>query len=69
MLASQVGVPESATQMTELAGPVIQPQGQNQEAMSEAEMMQAAQLGNWFSGNQYMMGLLEEDLVQFNPNI
>lgn len=23
------------------------------------------QLGNWFSGNQYMMGLLEEDLEIF----
>jgi hypothetical protein len=30
-------------------------------------MAQAAQLGNWFWGNQYMMGLLEEDLSQFNP--
>lgn len=27
----------------------------------------AAQLGNWFWGNQYMMGLLEEDLSQVNP--
>ncbi|KAE9582028.1 hypothetical protein CGMCC3_g1959 [Colletotrichum fructicola] len=27
--------------------------------------MQTAQLGNWFSGSQYMMGLLEEDLSQF----
>ncbi|KAJ5365791.1 transcriptional regulator family: Fungal Specific TF [Penicillium concentricum] len=26
----------------------------------------AAQLGNWFWGNQYMMGLLEEDLSQVN---
>jgi hypothetical protein len=49
--------------MAELAGPAMQLQGQSQEAMSEAEMMQTAQLGNWFSGNQYMMGLLEEDLV------
>ncbi|KAL2846076.1 hypothetical protein BJX68DRAFT_129594 [Aspergillus pseudodeflectus] len=24
------------------------------------------QLGNWFSGNQYMMGLLEEDIPMFN---
>ncbi|KAJ5786105.1 transcriptional regulator family: Fungal Specific TF [Penicillium pulvis] len=69
MLATHVGVPESATHMTEVAGPLMQPQGQSQETMSEAEMMQATQLGNWFSGNQYMMGLLEEDLVQFNPNI
>ncbi|KAI3112635.1 transcriptional regulator family: Fungal Specific TF [Penicillium roqueforti] len=29
----------------------------------------AAQLGNWFWGNQYMMGLLEEDLSQFNPSL
>lgn len=27
----------------------------------------AVQLGNWFWGNQYMMGLLEEDLSLFNP--
>lgn len=27
----------------------------------------AAQLGNWFWGNQYMMGLLQEDLSQFGP--
>ncbi|KAL3429734.1 hypothetical protein BDV09DRAFT_35801 [Aspergillus tetrazonus] len=26
------------------------------------------QLGNWFSGNQYMMGLLEEDLSIFDPS-
>lgn len=29
------------------------------------EMAQAAQLGDWYSGNRYMMGLLEEDLSQF----
>ncbi|KAJ5653322.1 transcriptional regulator family: Fungal Specific TF [Penicillium lividum] len=63
MSATQVGMPESGIQMNGLA------QNQTQEATSEAEMMQAAQLGNWFSGNQYMMGLLEEDLVQFNPSI
>ncbi|KAJ5176882.1 uncharacterized protein N7482_002759 [Penicillium canariense] len=43
------------------------PQSQGQEP-SMAEMSQAAQLGNWFSGNQYMMGLLEEDMLQFNPS-
>ncbi|PYH45753.1 putative C6 transcription factor [Aspergillus saccharolyticus JOP 1030-1] len=26
------------------------------------------QLGNWFSGNQHMMGLLEEDLSVFDPS-
>ncbi|KAM0323187.1 hypothetical protein ACHAQA_009037 [Verticillium albo-atrum] len=29
--------------------------------------IQSEQLGNWFSGNQQMMGLLEEDLSQFGP--
>lgn len=32
-------------------------------------MNQTSQLGDWFSGNRYMMGLLEEDLSQFQPNI
>ncbi|KAL3470426.1 hypothetical protein BJX99DRAFT_49709 [Aspergillus californicus] len=27
-----------------------------------------SQLGTWFSGNQYMMGLLEEDLSMFDPS-
>jgi hypothetical protein len=47
------------------AGPAgsaqVQGQGQGQDLGA------AAQLGNWFWGNQYMMGLLEEDLSQFNP--
>lgn len=34
---------------------------------AESQDSGAAQLGNWFWGNQYMMGLLEEDLSQFNP--
>ncbi|KAG7102398.1 hypothetical protein HYQ44_018208 [Verticillium longisporum] len=29
--------------------------------------VQSEQLANWFSGNQQMMGLLEEDLSQFGP--
>ncbi|KAK2601331.1 hypothetical protein N8I77_010786 [Diaporthe amygdali] len=33
-----------------------------------AAMNQTSQLGDWFSGNRYMMGLLEEDLSQFQPN-
>ena len=43
-------------------------QPQSQGTMSIAEMTQAARLGNWFSGNQHMMGLLEEDIFQFMPN-
>ncbi|KAL2862573.1 putative C6 transcription factor [Aspergillus lucknowensis] len=31
-------------------------------------MHHMTQLGNWFSGNQYMMGLLEEDLSMFDPS-
>ncbi|KAL4886193.1 hypothetical protein BJY04DRAFT_99373 [Aspergillus karnatakaensis] len=30
--------------------------------------MTQTQLGNWFSGNQLMMGLLEEDLSMFDPS-
>ncbi|KAL4918447.1 hypothetical protein BDW62DRAFT_200827 [Aspergillus aurantiobrunneus] len=32
------------------------------------QMPHMIQLGNWFSGNQYMMGLLEEDLSMFDPS-
>ncbi|KAJ5573733.1 transcriptional regulator family: Fungal Specific TF [Penicillium hispanicum] len=60
------GPPDSSTQASGLS--FQGPQSQNPEVASEAEMSQAAQLGNWFSGNQYMMGLLEEDLFQFNPS-
>ncbi|KAK3337810.1 hypothetical protein B0T19DRAFT_438446 [Cercophora scortea] len=28
-----------------------------------------SQLGNWFSGNRHFMGLLEEDLSQFEPRV
>ena len=35
-------------------------------APAEVDSGTATQLGNWFWGNQYMMGLLEEDLSQFN---
>lgn len=37
-------------------------------AMAMQQQQQASQLGDWFSGNRYMMGLLEEDLSQFYPN-
>ncbi|CCF32880.1 fungal specific transcription factor [Colletotrichum higginsianum] len=40
-------------------------QGMDTGEMSQPTL-QTAQLGNWFSGSQYMMGLLEEDLSQFN---
>lgn len=30
---------------------------------------QANQLGNWFSGNTHILGLLEEDLSQFEPRM
>ncbi|KAJ5146378.1 transcriptional regulator family: Fungal Specific TF [Penicillium bovifimosum] len=38
-----------------------------QPGSAQGQGQAAAQLGNWFWGNQYMMGLLEEDLSQFNP--
>ncbi|KAF3759989.1 hypothetical protein M406DRAFT_95615 [Cryphonectria parasitica EP155] len=40
--------------------------GTNAGAMTASQ--QTTQLGDWFSGNRYMMGLLEEDLSQFHPN-
>jgi hypothetical protein len=35
---------------------------------SMPHMPHMTQLGNWFSGNQLMMGLLEEDLSMFDPS-
>ncbi|KAJ5795163.1 transcriptional regulator family: Fungal Specific TF [Penicillium paradoxum] len=48
-------------QANEFSTPVDSSQAQGQDSGA------AAQLGNWFWGNQYMMGLLEEDLSQFHP--
>lgn len=42
--------------------------GNNNNANAMAVQHQTNQLGDWFSGNRYMMGLLEEDLSQFHPN-
>lgn len=61
----QTSIPDSSSQAFGFSAPVAQAPNQD---ISTAEMSQAAQLGNWFSGNQYMMGLLEEDMFQFNPN-
>lgn len=66
--------PDGSSVTANLADPSIQTaafgntsvSAQSQD-MSMAEMSQTAQLGNWFSGNQYMMGLLEEDMFQFSP--
>lgn len=55
-------------QENEMSFPMSQSQRQTQDSMPIPELSQAAQLGNWFSGNQYMMGLMEEDMFQFNPN-
>lgn len=63
----QTSMPDPSSQAFGFSAPVTQ--SQNQDPMSTMEMSQAAQLGNWFSGNQYMMGLLEEDMFQFNPNV
>ena len=55
---------DSSMQAAGLGDTSVPAQGQD---LSMAEMSQTAQLGNWFSGNQYMMGLLEEDMFQLNP--
>ncbi|GKZ91649.1 hypothetical protein AnigIFM59636_004302 [Aspergillus niger] len=38
------------------------------EGQYSGPMPQTNQLGNWFSGNQHMMGLLEEDISLFDPS-
>ncbi|KAJ5562944.1 transcriptional regulator family: Fungal Specific TF [Penicillium sp. DV-2018c] len=66
----QTGVPAVHVSSAELPQ---QPQlasgfaGHTGSAQDQGQGQAAAQLGNWFWGNQYMMGLLEEDLSQFNP--
>ncbi|KAJ5134540.1 transcriptional regulator family: Fungal Specific TF [Penicillium atrosanguineum] len=57
--------PQSSSQAFGFPAPVAPSQNQD---VSAAEMSQAAQLSNWYSGNQYMMDLLEEDVFKFNPN-
>lgn len=64
----QMGSNDAPLQGTEMSFPIPQSQRQTQDSMPVAGISQAAQLGNWFSGNQYMMGLMEEDMFQFNPN-
>lgn len=63
----QTGMPDPSQQIPGMAVPISQSQSQ-QDTVPLVELSQAEQLGNWYSGNQYMMGLLEEDLFQFNPN-
>lgn len=63
----QTGMPDQSSHIPEMSAPVSMPQGV-QGPVTMGEMSEAAQLGNWFSGNQYMMGLLEEDMFQFNPS-
>lgn len=33
------------------------------------DVNQAPRLGDWFSGNRYIMGLVEDDLLDFNPGV
>lgn len=63
-IGSISGVTEAQLQPQE-AGLAV---AENPDSSVAAEMSQTAQLGNWFWGNQYMMGLLEEDLSLFDPS-
>ncbi|EXJ76568.1 uncharacterized protein A1O5_01076 [Cladophialophora psammophila CBS 110553] len=36
---------------------------------SDSAVNQAPGLGDWFSGNRYVMGLMEEDLLDFDPDV
>ncbi|KAJ5742895.1 transcriptional regulator family: Fungal Specific TF [Penicillium manginii] len=62
----QMTGPDTSQQGLGLSTPAFQ--HQTEGSMSTAEMFQAAQLGNWFSSNQHMLGLLEEDIFQVMPN-
>jgi len=35
----------------------------------DIDMNQSLRLGNWFSANRHIMGLLEEDLSEFEPKV
>jgi hypothetical protein len=65
--ATTAAVDDGEAAAATMAGPVFGDAaggvGMGQD--STAAMNQTMQLGNWFSGNQYMMGLLEEDLDIF----
>ncbi|KAF3396369.1 hypothetical protein F1880_007052 [Penicillium rolfsii] len=67
--AMTAGMADPSLQASGFGNPSVPAPSQLQgQDMSVAEMSQAAQLGSWFSGNQYMMGLLEEDMFQLHPN-
>ena len=78
-MGSGIGASSMDTDVdTEMMG-MMQPSNQQQRQdqvdpvpvtrqLSPPSMLQSTQLGNWFSGNRYMMGLLEEDLSQFDPS-
>jgi hypothetical protein len=65
--AMTASMADPSLQASGFGNPAVPTQGQVQgQDISVVEMSQAAQLGSWFSGNQYMMGLLEEDMFQIN---
>ncbi|RYC54313.1 hypothetical protein CHU98_g11896 [Xylaria longipes] len=64
---SQLGfmpVDEAAGGMTGMPPGVV---GLGEDGRAEGMAMQASSLEDWFSGKNYMMGLLEEDLSGINP--
>ncbi|CAG8143450.1 unnamed protein product [Penicillium salamii] len=71
-----LGLPSNFMGNTQLGSGLFQPDAPSVHVSSdpapvsgfpaETQDSGAAQLGNWFWGNQYMMGLLEEDLSQFS---
>ncbi|GAB1202337.1 hypothetical protein APSETT445_000949 [Aspergillus pseudonomiae] len=49
-------------------GPIPQSLGEGAEGQACPNTMPPTTLGSWFSGNQHMLGLLEEDLSLFDPS-
>ncbi|KAL4929699.1 putative C6 transcription factor [Aspergillus undulatus] len=63
--ARWAAAPGTTTMPGEMSYPGTAAQSISGPHMPQGHM---TQLGNWFSGNQYMLGLLEEDLSMFDPS-
>lgn len=65
MYLSQLGFMPPAQPSFDSAGGDVADGGLDSDMLNAS--YQAAQLGDWFEGGRHMMGLLEEDLSQFQP--
>ncbi|PKY03827.1 fungal-specific transcription factor domain protein [Aspergillus campestris IBT 28561] len=61
---SALGLAPAPMEDGETTGPMPEP-----SASSPPDTVPPSTLGNWYSGNQHMVGLLEEDLSLFDPSV